>query len=60
MDKKKWERFLPNIEYKILSVFLVFLRIFLFLSVNICLTKNKDKKAQPFGRMKVNKIQTKS
>ena len=35
------------------TVFLVFLRIFLFLSVNICLTKNKDKKAQPFGRMKV-------
>ena len=27
-----------------------------FLSVNICLTKNKDKKAQPFGRMKVKKV----
>jgi hypothetical protein len=34
-----------------------FSKNFSFLSVNICLTKNKDKKAQPFGRMKVKSME---
>ncbi len=56
MDKKEIDRFLLKIHLQFLSVFLFFLEIFYFLSAYICLTNNKDKNAQTFGRMKGKQI----